>query len=67
VAKQVLLTVDAAASKHGIGRRTIFRFIQEGRLNRYRRPADRRTHVDDVELNSLLNTPINTPDKRPGP
>ena len=49
-----IVSVDEAARVLGLSRTTIFKFMREGKLARYRREGDRRTLVDQEELARLV-------------
>ena len=49
-----IVSVDEAARELGLSRTTIFKFLREGKVARYRREGDRRTLVDRNELAQLV-------------
>jgi hypothetical protein len=63
-----LLSVDEAVVEFRRSRKTIFGWLQEGRLTRYRSEGDRRTLVSRRELRKLVE-PRSTParESRPRP
>jgi len=58
-------TLDAAAKQLGIGRRTLTRWISEGKLTKYTRPGDKHHHVDLDEVKHLLREFRPVPRKEP--
>jgi excisionase family DNA binding protein len=46
----VLVTLDEAAEDARVGRRTIQRWIAEGKIRSWTRPGDRRKYVDRDEV-----------------
>jgi excisionase family DNA binding protein len=46
-------TIDAAAEQLKISRRTIQRWLAEGKITAYRIEGDRRRYVDPVEIKRL--------------
>lgn len=48
-----LLPVDVAAKEFSVHRDTIFKWLREGRLQRYRAAGERRTLVSRKELRKL--------------
>ena len=54
-------TLDEAAKQTGVSRRTLTRWVSEGRLRAYKRAGDRRRYVDLDDLRKLRElTPIDT-------
>lgn len=49
-----LVSVDEAAQEFKRSRKTIFAWLREGRLTRYRSEGDRRTLVDRGEIRRLV-------------
>ena len=48
------LSVQEASAEFHVGCTTIFKYIREGKLQRYGRAMDRRTLLDRQELKDLL-------------
>lgn len=48
------LSIQAAAERYGVSRRTLYRLLASGRLTRYRRPGDNRTYLEVRELDDEL-------------
>jgi hypothetical protein len=48
------LPVVEAVRYYGVGRASLFTFLREGKLQRYRREGDRRTWLSVEELERLL-------------
>ncbi len=49
-----LVALQAAAAEFHVGQTTIYRYLNAGRLKRYRRAMDTKTYVDRDELRGLL-------------
>jgi ubiquinone/menaquinone biosynthesis C-methylase UbiE len=49
----VLMAIREVASEYGIDRTTLHEYLRTGRLRAHRRPEDRRTYIDLVELRAL--------------
>jgi transposase len=49
-----LLSTDDAAREFEIGKSSLYRWLREGLLERYRRRGDRRTFVDREQLRHLV-------------
>jgi len=49
-----IISVDEAARALGLSRTTVFKFLRQGKLARYRREGDKRTLVDRQELTQLV-------------
>lgn len=49
-----LLSVDEAAEFYRLGKQTLWRWLRDGKLKRYRRAGDRRTLIETAELEHLL-------------
>jgi excisionase family DNA binding protein len=63
-----LISVDAAARQFGVGRTTLFRWLEQGRLDRYHRSGDRHTLIDRGQLADIMRPRLVTthPDTAPG-
>jgi excisionase family DNA binding protein len=49
-----LISLDEAAGRYDLGKTTLWRWLREGKLKRYRRAGDRRTLVDQDQLDRLV-------------
>jgi predicted site-specific integrase-resolvase len=49
-----LIPLEQAATEFGVNRVTIYRYLRDGRLRRYKRAMDRKTYVDRAQLMRLL-------------
>lgn len=49
-----LVPVHDAATEFQVGSATLWRYLADGRLTRYRRGLDRKTYLDRRQLRSLL-------------
>ena len=49
-----LVSVHDAASEFQVGPATLWRYLKDGRLTRYRRGMDRQTYIDRTQLRALL-------------
>jgi excisionase family DNA binding protein len=56
----VLVTLDEAAEDAKIGRRTVQRWIAEGKIRSWKREGDRRTYVDRDEVRKTAGWKGNT-------
>jgi hypothetical protein len=54
VAESDLISADDAVRIYKVGKSTLFTWLREGRLQRYRRRGDRRTFVSRGELVRFL-------------
>jgi excisionase family DNA binding protein len=60
--------LDDAAREEGVSRRTLNRWIEQGRLRVYRVPGDRRRMVDLDEIKKLRRPePVKRPEPPPEP
>ena len=59
-----VIPVDVAAREHGLHRDTIFKWLREGRLQRYRAVGERRTLVSRSELRQLTEPRPADPSRR---
>ena len=59
-----VVPVDVAAREHGLHRDTIFKWLREGRLQRYRAVGERRTLVSRNELRQLTEPRPADPSRR---
>jgi predicted site-specific integrase-resolvase len=57
-----LVSTDDAVREFGIGKSTLYRWLREGLLDRYRRRGDRRTFVDREQLERLIEPQAQKPD-----
>ncbi len=53
--------MDDAASQTGIGRRTLTRWVSDGKLRAYRRAGDRRRYVDLDDIKQLQQLQVVPP------
>jgi excisionase family DNA binding protein len=49
-----LISVDEAAGRYKLGTSTLWRWLREGKLRRYRRAGERRTLIDQDQLDRLV-------------
>ena len=60
-----LSSMDEAAGRTGVSRRTLERWLSERRIKRYRIAGDKRVFVDPIEI-ERLREPRGDPEGRPG-
>jgi hypothetical protein len=62
------LSVAEAAARYDLGQTTVWTWLRQGRLKRYRRGGDRRTFVDEEQLRRLVALrEVGGPRKAPPP
>lgn len=49
-----LIPLAQAATDFGVGQATLYVYLKDGRLKRYKRGMDRKTYVDRDELTRLM-------------
>ena len=49
-----LMPLQEAASTYGVDRVTLHRYIRRGKLAKYQRSFDKRTYVDAIQIEALL-------------
>lgn len=49
-----LISVQDASDRHGLALRTMFKLIKNENLTRYKKAGDRRTFLDEAELDEVL-------------
>lgn len=64
-AVQEMLTLEEAERRYGIKRAPLYRYVQKGVLDTYRRGMDKRACVRRVDIEALQRLPV--PLHRPGP
>jgi excisionase family DNA binding protein len=57
---KALITVEQAAVEFGVHRATLFRWIEDGRLEKHRQMGDRHTYIDRTDVARLVDPPTVT-------
>jgi hypothetical protein len=60
-----MLTLEEVENRYGIKRATLYRYVQKGALNTYRRAMDKRAYVRRADVEALRR--FQTPVPRGGP
>jgi transposase len=56
-----MVPIAQAATEFGLSERTLYLYIGQGRLKRYKRGMDRKSYVDRRELRRLLAYRVDKP------
>ena len=56
-----MVPIAQAATEFGLSQRTLYLYIREGRLKRYKRAMDRKSYLDRREIRRLLQYRLDMP------